>query len=140
MGVYTSGAEVLDLLLNLQVGRPPRLQPSDIEALVEGVEAEIDGLLKAQGYPVVPATGARDRALLGLQVRRKVAVLAYMTLYQPTGRAPDWTRMWDVDFDNFKQALQDGKQRLVDQEPETAQSGQAVARWFRILPEIPDDG
>lgn len=138
MGVYTSGAEVLDLLLSLQVGRPPRLQPSDIEALVEGVEAEIDGLLKAQGYPDVPATGARDRALLGLQVRRKVAVLAYMTLYQPTGRAPDWTRMWDVDFDNFKQALQDGKQRLVDQEPETAQSGQAVARWFRILPEIPD--
>lgn len=140
MGVYTSGAEVLDLLLSLQVGRPPRLQPADVERLVEGIEAEVDGLLKAQGYPNVPATGERDRALIGLQVRRKVAVLTYMTLYQPTGRAPDWTRMWDVDYDNFKQALAEGKQRLVDQEPSAAQSGQAVAHWFRVMPRIPGDG
>lgn len=138
MGAYTSGAEVLDLLLSLQVGKPARLQPSDVERLVEGVEAEVNGLLLAQGYPNVPATGPNDVALLGLQVRRKVAVLTYMTLYQPTGRAPDWTRMWDVDFDNFKSALQDGKQRLVDQAPLSAQAGQAAAYWFRVLPRVRD--
>jgi len=140
MGVYTSGAEVLELLQSLQVGKPARLQPADVEKLVVGVEAEVNGLLKGQGYPVVPATGENDRALIGLQVRRKVAVLTYMTLYQPTGRAPDWTRMWDADYDNFKEALQEGKQRLIDQDPTAAQSKQAVGTRFRVLPRIPDNG
>ena len=138
MGAYTSGADVLELLLNLQVGQPPRFDAADVEDLVEGIEAEVNGLLKGQGYPTVPATGANDVALLGLQVRRKVAVLTYLTLYQPTGRAPDWTRMWDVDYDNFKKALQEGKQRLIDQEPGAAQAGQAKGVWFRVLPRIPD--
>ncbi|MEB2351868.1 MAG: hypothetical protein OZ924_10685 [Burkholderiaceae bacterium] len=139
MGHYTSGAEALALLLNLQVGRPARLDETDVEQLVVGIEAEINGILKAQGYATVPATGQADKALLGLQVRRKVAVLAYTTLYQPTGRAPDWVRMWDVDYDNFKKALQKGEQRLVDQDPTAAQAGQAVTRLFRVLPRIPED-
>lgn len=138
MGHYTSGAEVLGLLLNLQVGPPARFTAAEVEQLVVGVEAEINGILKAQGYAAVPATGASDVELIGLQVRRKVAVLTYMTLYQPVGRAPDWTRMWDVDYDNFKKALQKGEQRLVDQDPTTAQSGQAVTQLFRVLPRIPD--
>jgi len=136
MGHYTSGAEVLELLHSLQLGKPARLQAAEVEKLVVGVEAEVDGLLKGQGYPVVPATGENDRALLGLQVRRKGAVLAYLTLYQPTGRAPDWTRMWDADYDNFKQALQEGKQRLIDQDPTAAQSRQAVGTRFRVLPKV----
>ncbi|MCC6801216.1 MAG: hypothetical protein IT325_13960 [Anaerolineae bacterium] len=134
MGHYTSGADVLDLLLALKIGPPARFTSADVEKLVAGVEAEVDGLLKGQGYATVPATGASAVELIGLQVRRKVAALTYLTLYQPTGRAPDWTRMWDADYDAFKQAVQDGKQRLVDQDPTTAQSGQAVAQLFRVLP------
>jgi len=138
MGHYTSGAEVLGLLLDLGLGQAPRFDASDVEEFVAGTEAEINGILKAQGYATVPATGVDDISLIGLQVRRKVAVLTYMTLYQPVGRAPDWTRMWDVDYDNFKKALQKGEQRLVNQDPATAQSGQAVTQLFRLLPRIPD--
>ncbi len=52
MPTYTSGAEVYELLIDLGVGPPTRLTTDKVDSLVEGFEAEVNGILLAQDYTV----------------------------------------------------------------------------------------
>lgn len=135
MGAYTSGTEVLGLLLDLGVGPTARLSAADVETLIGGLEAEVDGILLAQGYATVPATGPRDVAMLGQQVRLKAAARVYVTLHQPD-RSPDWVRTADIDWSEFLERLRRGQQRLVDQAPVVAQDGQVAVTTLRVLPRV----
>lgn len=135
MGAYTSGAEVLGLLLDLGVGPTARLSAADVETLIAGLEAELDGILLAQGYATVPATGLRDVAMLGEQVRLKAAARVYVTLHQPE-RSPDWVRTADIDWSEFLERLRRGQQRLVDQAPAAAGGGQVQVSALRVLPRV----
>jgi len=116
MGAYTTGADVFGLLLDLGVGPVARMTEADAEQIIAGLEGEVNGILKAQGYTAVPATGDADRALLGQQVRMKAAARVYVTLHQPQ-RSPDWVRTADIDWSEFLNRLRQGQQRLVDQDP-----------------------
>ena len=138
MGAYTTGAEVLALLLDLGVGPVARLSATDVEQIVAGLEAEVDGILLAQGYATVPATGPRDVAMLGEQVRMKAAARVYVTLHQPE-RSPDWVRTADIDWSEFLERLRRGQQRLVDQAPAAAQEGQVGVTRLRVLPRVSED-
>lgn len=116
MGAYATGAAVFGLLLDLGVGPVTRMTDADVEVIIAGLEAEVDGILKAQGYAAVPAVGAADTALLGQHVRMKAAARVYVTLHQPQ-RSPDWVRTADIDWSEFLNRLRQGQQRLVDQDP-----------------------
>lgn len=135
MGAYTTGAEVLTLLLDLGIGPTARMSAADVESIIAGLEAEVDGILLAQGYTTVPATGNRDVEMLGQQVRLKAAARVYVTLHQPQ-RSPDWVRTADIDWSEFLERLRRGQQRLVDQEPVVAQDGQAAVTTLRVLPRV----
>jgi hypothetical protein len=135
VGAYTTGAEVLGLLLDLGVGPTARLSSADVEAIIAGLEAEVDGILLAQGYATVPATGLRDAAMLGQQVRLKAAARVYVTLHQPQ-RSPDWVRTADIDWSEFLERLRRGQQRLVDQAPVAAGEGQVAVTSLRVLPKV----
>lgn len=139
MGAYTTGAEVLGLLLDLGVGPVARLTEADAEQIITGLEAEVDGILLAQGYATVPATGLRDRAMLGEQVRLKAAARVYVTLHQPA-RSPDWVRTADIDWSEFLERLRRGQQRLVDQAPAAAGDGQVGVATLRVLPKVSEEG
>ena len=103
------------------------------------IEGEMDGLLRARGYTKLPATDPTDVATLGLIARRKVAALVYMLLYQPPGRIPDWVRMWDADYDAWKEHVAAGKFSLHGETPTSGDAGQAVITTLRVLPRIPKD-
>lgn len=137
MGAYTTGAAVFGLLLDLSVGPTARMTEADAEAIIAGLEGEINGILKAQGYDIVPATGADDVAMLGQQVRMKAAARVYVTLHQPE-RSPDWVRTADIDWSEFLERLRKGEQRLVNQDPAAAQEGQIAILDLRVLPVVED--
>ncbi len=113
---YTTGEEVYKLLLDLQVG-VNRLQPTDIEPFIQGLESQVDGVLRGQDYPTVPATGTNDIAMIREMVRKKAAAQVYVTLNQPI-RSPDWVRTYDIDFADWLKSLRKGELRLVDQDPQ----------------------
>lgn len=134
MGNYTDGAAVYQLLLDLNVGPPARFTVAMTEDVVNGLEMEIDAILAAQGYAPIPATAAQDVTLLGQMVRKKAAVQVYLTLQQPT-RAPDWCRMWDIDWDEFLKRLARGQMRLPGQVPTAALEREIViGQTLRVLP------
>jgi len=137
MGAYTTGAAVFGLLLDLSVGPTARMTEDDVEAIIAGLEGEVNGILKAQGYQTVPANGADDVAMLGQQVRMKAAARVYVTLHQPE-RSPDWVRTADIDWSEFLERLRKGQQRLVDQDPEAALEGQVTILDLRVLPYVED--
>lgn len=116
MGYYVTGDDVYQLLLDMEVGPPSRLTPEEIEPIILGIEAQVNGALRAQSYPEVPAGGDNDKAMIREQVRKKAAAQVYVTLNQPQ-RSPDWVRTWDIDFAEWLKALRDGKLWLVDQAP-----------------------
>jgi hypothetical protein len=117
MGDYITGADVYSLLVNYQIGDSPRISEEDVDTMIEGYEAEINGILRAQGYTTVPATNSADRAMIREKLRRKVASQVYQALNQPT-RAPDFCRTWDIDYAEWLTMLRKGQLRLSVQEPE----------------------
>ncbi len=111
MGAYVTGDEVYDLLINQQLGPPTRIPPEDVEPYIAGVEGQVNGVLLARGYQPVPATNADAVAVIREQVRKKVAVLVFLALNQPT-RSPDWAKVWDIDFGEWLNRLRLGQELL----------------------------
>lgn len=134
---YVTGDEVYELLLDLDKGIN-RLPSAEIEPFIVGLEAQVDGILRAQGYTDVPATGDTDKAMIREMVRKKAAAQVYVTLHQPT-RSPDFVRTWDIDFAEWLTSLRKGQLRLNDQDPAVAQEGEIRPFDFRVLPAIPED-
>lgn len=138
MGNYVTGTEVYDLLVNQSVGVPTRLPPADLEPYIAGIEAQVDGVLKAQNYTTVPATGANDVAMIREHIRRKVAALVVTALIQPQ-RSPDWVRTWDIDFSEWLGSLRKGQLRLTDQSPGAPGSGPILRMRINLgLTEVED--
>lgn len=137
MPAYTDGTEVYELLLDFDVGPPTRLSTSEVDTLVEGFEAEVDGILLGQGY-TVPATGTRDKAMIREKVRMKTAARVYDLLYSKD-RSPDWARNAHIDWSDWLNMLRQGQLRLVDQAPTAAEANEVVVDWMRVLPELPDE-
>lgn len=140
MPAYTSGAEVYELLIDLGVGPPTRLTTDKVDAIVEGFETEVNGILLGQDYTVVPATGENDVAMIREKVRMKAAARVYDLLYDKE-RSPDWVRNAHIDWSDWLNMLRQGQLRLVDQSPagDVAEANEVIVDWLRVLPQLPDE-
>lgn len=138
MGHYTSSAQVIQLIIDQTKG-VHSITTAQVEDIIDGLEGTVNGVLLAQGYTTVPATGATDVKLLGYHISRKAATTVYELLKQPVDRSPDWIRTWNIDFGEWLESLRSGQARLVDQAPSVGQEGQVLITTMRVLPEVLDD-
>lgn len=118
---YADGDDVQALInrlggatLTLSGGSTPTL--AQAEGWLDQVAAEIDGVLKSQGYSTVPATGTSDVLMIGRHVAQKAAAIVYhaWAMYDET---PDKIGQWEEEYQQFLDRLLDKKIRLVDQSP-----------------------
>lgn len=99
---------------------PPLAQ---VEDFVAQVSAEINGVLRAQGYGSVPATGANDLLLLRRYVSEKAAAMTYHAGYGGFGDVPARVARWEEDYADFLLRLRKGQQQLIDQAPSSTAAG-----------------
>ncbi|MFA7386080.1 MAG: hypothetical protein WCZ87_00310 [Thiohalobacteraceae bacterium] len=92
----------------------------DVENWLDQVSAEIDGVLHAQGYETVPATGARDVQVLKRYTAEKSAAITWHAHYGavPSDHIPARVKRWEEDYRDFLARLRRGEQHLNDQSPE----------------------
>lgn len=117
MGSYATVADIQALIPELTIGATSQPSSSEVEAFITQIEAAINGVLSAQGYSAVPATGANDVLLLRGYVSTKVAALAWLVAFL-ADEAPAKVVMWNKDFSEFMNRLRQGQQHLVDQLPQ----------------------
>lgn len=93
--------------------------PTSVEvvAWLSQVEAMINGVLSAQGYATVPATGTNDVLMLRGVVAQRVAAMAWLAAYN-ADEAPAKVSLWNSEFKEFMNRLRQGQQYLVDQQPQ----------------------
>lgn len=138
MGSYTTAEAILDLLVTRSVG-VHSVTLAQVEDFIAGIEGQVNGILLAQGYAIVPADGSTDVKTLGHQVSKKAATQVFEILKQPVDRSPDWIRTWNIDFGEWLESLRSGQARLVDQAPSVGQEGQVLITTMRVLPEVLND-
>ncbi|MFA5608407.1 MAG: hypothetical protein WDA07_14760 [Leucobacter sp.] len=100
----------------------PTTEPSatEVEGWLDQVSAEIDGILRSQGYEAAPATGANDLLLLKRYVAEKAAAMTWHAYYGAVAGdvVPARVKRWEEDYREFVARLRRGEQHLVDQSPE----------------------
>lgn len=120
--MYATLAQVQALIPELPLDATSKPTDTEVEGIIAQASGEIDGILRAQGYETVPATGDTDAAILGGQVARYAAAQSLLAGY--TGNdAPYKVKAWLEGFEGFMGRLRRGEQRLVDQEPTSSLSG-----------------
>lgn len=117
MGSYAATADVQALIPEFTIGASTKPSTTEITALITQAEGEINGILTAQGYSTVPATGSNDVALLEGYVARKVAADVWLTAYQRDD-PPYKVKTWREEWRDFIARLRRGDQHLIDQLPQ----------------------
>lgn len=121
---YAAVADVQALLSTLLVIGPATApSTAQVQTFLDQTAAEINGVLAAQGYTSVPATGANDLLLIGGFVAEKSAAKTWHAAFQGTD-SPDNVQSWEKGYADFLNRLRQGQQHLVDQAP--AGEGEAV--------------
>lgn len=90
---------------------------AQVEGWLDAVAAEVDGILRARGYPTIPATGTTDQLMIGAHVAGKAAARAYHAGWGGFGDTPARVKQWEEDYTAFLNRLRKGEQHLVDQAP-----------------------
>ncbi len=117
MGSYADVADVQALIPEFTIGSTSEPSTSQVEDFITQHEGEINGVLTAQGYDSIPATGSNDVALLEGYVSRKVAALVWVTAFLDDD--PPWKiKDWVTSYREFLNRLRQGQQHLVDQLPQ----------------------
>jgi hypothetical protein len=118
VGAYATTADVQALIPELTIGPTSKPSTTEVEGFISQIEAAINGVLSAQGYSSIPATGANDVQLLKGYVATKVAALTWLAAFVSGYEAPDKVKLWNEDFRDFMNRLRQGQQHLVDQVPQ----------------------
>lgn len=124
MGSYATNADVESRLKNwFTVPFADDTEPTDdtVSDYIDQVEAEINGVLSAQGYSTIPAAGANDVKMLRRYVAQMTAVLVWQEFYSvpDDDDIPSPFGMWIKAYDTFMRALRRGEQHLIDQSPQS---------------------
>jgi hypothetical protein len=91
---------------------------AQVEGFLDQVAAEINGILAANGYGTIPATGANDILLIRRYVSIKAAALTYHAGFTVEDQyMPGKVKRWEADYDAFITRLTARQQRLIDQSP-----------------------
>ena len=93
-----------------------------VQLFLDQTASEVDGILIAQGYDTVPATGERDAALIGGFVAMKAAAKTWHAAL-PGDDSPASVKAWESDYADFIRRLAKGELRLIDQSPASTRSG-----------------
>lgn len=117
MGNYADLDDVRAYLQDFTIATSSNPSESEVTDFITQVEGEINGVLSAQGYASVPATGTNDVALLQGYVARYVAALAWVVAYDRDD-APTKVKMWRDAYRDFLARLRRGEQHLIDQVPQ----------------------
>lgn len=117
MGSYANEDEVQALIPEFVISTSSSPSLDSVTALISQAEGEINGVLSAQGYESIPATGANDVALLQGYVTRKVAADVWLTAYQRS-EPPYKVKAWREEWADFIARLRRGEQHLIDQLPQ----------------------
>jgi len=132
MGDYVTARDVLDLRAVSITG----VDESTVDLLIDGIEAHINAVLKAQGYPTVPATGAHDVAMIRGYVLKKAAADAYLSA-RGSDDLPAWIEAWLTEVQQWLDWLVEGTVLLEDQA--AVHPGRKARRHFiRVLPKVED--
>lgn len=91
---------------------------AQVTAFINQIEGEVNGVLSAEGYETVPATGADDVALLKMYVADKVAAKVWGVVYAGTDM-PAVVKLWHEDYKDFLARLRRGEQHLPNQQPQS---------------------
>lgn len=102
-----------------------KVTQTECEAIIDEIGAEINAILKAQGYATVPVTGANDLLMLRRYVANKTAAEVWMIIFSST-TLPDYVKAWLDDYVAFLNRLRQGQQFLIDQDPTSTQAGQIL--------------
>lgn len=114
---YATVDDVQTRLPGFSINASSKPSTAEVAGTIAEVEGEINGVLIAQGYPTVPATGENDVAMLRGYVSRKAAAEAWMDAHEESeldGRIKRWLDGWD----KFIARMRRGEQHLVDQLPQ----------------------
>lgn len=124
MDTYADAADVAEKLKFAGITITAMTDPTDteVEGYITSYEAEINGILRAQGYETVPASGANDVELLKPKVAKKVAADVWM---EKNGRSDlsERIKQYLEEWGTFLNRLRKGEQWLVDQSPEGEEDG-----------------
>lgn len=132
--MYASVVDVQALIPELDISDFSKPSAVEVEALIAQACGEVDGVLRAQGYATVPATGANDLALLRGYVARYAAAHAYLAAFlkdEPPYKVKAWIEAWR----DFIARLRRGEQQLVDQDSQ----GENDAVFGFVPPVVRDD-
>lgn len=118
-------AEIADITARLQnwptlsaFGPATKPTEAQVTAFINQIEGEINGVLSAEGYAAVPATGAEDVNLLKMYVADKVAAKVWGVVFG--GRdMPAEVKLWHDDYRDFIARLRRGEQHLPNQQPQS---------------------
>lgn len=86
-----------------------------VASWLDQVAAEINGVLAALGYTIIPATGVNDVLLLRRYNAEKVAAMTIHAAYGFPQEPPARVVRWEKDYADFLNRLRQGQQALVDQ-------------------------
>ena len=89
---------------------------TDVGEWLDQLSAEIDGILTANGYGTVPATGTSDVNMLKRYVAQKAAAMVFHAGFM-WDDTPDKIGQWEKEWDTLLERLIDRSMRLVDQSP-----------------------
>jgi hypothetical protein len=90
----------------------------EVATTIDQVEAEINGVLSAEGYTNVPATGTADINLLRLYTETEAAYKTYTQVYG-VNELPPAIKAWHEDYRAFLARLRRGEQYLPNQQPQS---------------------
>jgi hypothetical protein len=129
---YCVPADTQRHLATLQFDEITDLTLDDVAHIQDELAAEINGVLRAQQYPIVPATGANDVLLIGGYIASKAAARLWRAFFQGGRTLPDLVKTWDAEYERFVDRLSTGLQMLLDQAPTATTSGQIRAGRVRF--------
>lgn len=122
MGNYAVIADITARLQNWPTlssfGEATRPTQAQVEGFITQIEGEINGVLSAEGYATVPASGAGDVQLLKMYTADKVAAKVWGVVFGGA-EMPAQIKQWHEDYRDFIARLRRGEQHLPDQQPQS---------------------
>jgi len=113
---YATTTEVQAKIPEFVIGASTKPSTSEVTNFISQIDGRINGVLSAQGYETIPATGSNDLAMLEGLVSHKVAAMVLLIAY-PGDTVPDKVKLWTEQFDTFLRDLRKGDTFLIDQQP-----------------------
>jgi len=117
MGDYATTDTVQALIPEFTMTTTSKPTLAEADTMLDQVEGEVNGVLAAQGYSSIPATGDNDVKMLGGYVSKKAASDVWLAAFMDDD-PPYHIKEWRTEWRDFIARLRRGEQDLIDQNPQ----------------------